>query len=58
MRLNLVQEAPVPTRQDVSKHYTHGNLIAAIRGGIESLGKTINSVRPLQTLSAIAGFCQ
>jgi SAM-dependent methyltransferase len=34
----------VPTLQDVSQHYTHGNLVAAIRGGIESLGKTINSV--------------
>jgi ubiquinone/menaquinone biosynthesis C-methylase UbiE len=34
----------VPTQQDVSNHYTHGNLVAAIRGGIESLGKTINSV--------------
>jgi ubiquinone/menaquinone biosynthesis C-methylase UbiE len=34
----------MPTQQDVSKHYTHGNLIAAIRGGIELLGKTINSV--------------
>jgi len=34
----------VPTQQDVSKHYTHGNLVAAIRSGIESLGNTINSV--------------
>lgn len=32
------------TQQDVSKHYTHGNLIAAIQGGIASLGKTIKSV--------------
>lgn len=32
------------TQQDVSKHYTHGNLVAAIQGGIESLGKTIKSV--------------
>jgi ubiquinone/menaquinone biosynthesis C-methylase UbiE len=32
------------TQQDVSEHYTHGNLIAAIQGGIESLGKTIKSV--------------
>ena len=31
----------MPTQQDVSKHYT---LVAAIRSGIESLGKTINSV--------------
>ena len=32
------------TTQQVSTHYTHGNLIAAIRSGIESLGKTVNSV--------------
>ncbi|QWG17653.1 methyltransferase domain-containing protein [Bradyrhizobium sediminis] len=34
----------MPTQQDVSDHYTHGGLAAAIRSGIESLGKTINSV--------------
>ena len=34
----------MPTQQDVSQHYTHGNLVAAIRGGVESLGKTINSM--------------
>jgi ubiquinone/menaquinone biosynthesis C-methylase UbiE len=34
----------MPTRQDVSRHYTHGNLVAAIRSGIESLDKTINSI--------------
>jgi ubiquinone/menaquinone biosynthesis C-methylase UbiE len=34
----------VPTQQDVSNHYTHGNLVAAIRRGIESAGKTIDSV--------------
>jgi hypothetical protein len=34
----------MPTQQDVSNHYTHGDLAAAIRSGIESLGKTINSV--------------
>ena len=34
----------MPTQQDISTHYTHGNLVAAIRGGVESLGKTINSV--------------
>ena len=33
----------MPAQQDVSKHYTHGNLVAAIRSGIESLGKTISS---------------
>lgn len=32
------------TQQDISAHYTHGKLIAAIRGGIESLGKTTDSV--------------
>lgn len=34
----------MPTQQDVSRHYTHGNLVAAIRSGIGSLGKTINSI--------------
>ena len=34
----------MPTQQDISTHYTHGNLVAAIRGCVESLGKTINSV--------------
>jgi len=34
----------MPTRRQISSHYTHGNLVAAIRGGIESLGKTIDSV--------------
>ena len=34
----------MPTQQDVSKHYTHGNLVAAIQRGIESLGKTTNSI--------------
>ena len=34
----------VPTQQDVSHHYTRGNLVAAIRGGVEALGKTINSI--------------
>jgi hypothetical protein len=34
----------MPTQQDVSNHYTHGDLAAAIRSGIESLGKTINSL--------------
>lgn len=34
----------MPTQQDVSKHYTHGNLVAAIQSGIESLGKTVESV--------------
>jgi ubiquinone/menaquinone biosynthesis C-methylase UbiE len=34
----------MPMQQDVSRHYTHGDLVSAIRSGIESLGKTINSV--------------
>jgi ubiquinone/menaquinone biosynthesis C-methylase UbiE len=34
----------MPTQQDISKHYTQGNLVAAIRVGIESLGKSINSI--------------
>ena len=34
----------MPTQQEVSHHYTRGNLVAAIRGGVEALGKTINSV--------------
>lgn len=34
----------MPTQQDVSNHYTHGDLAAAIRSGIESFGKTTNSV--------------
>jgi cyclopropane fatty-acyl-phospholipid synthase-like methyltransferase len=34
----------MPTQQDISHHYTHGNLVAAIRNGIEGLGKTIDSV--------------
>jgi ubiquinone/menaquinone biosynthesis C-methylase UbiE len=32
------------TQQDISTHYTHGNLIAAIRDGIASLGKTVATV--------------
>ena len=34
----------MPTQQDVSNHYTHGDLAAAIRSGIESLGKAVISV--------------
>ena len=34
----------MPTQRDISNHYTHGDLVAAIRGGIESLGKTIDSL--------------
>ena len=34
----------MPNQQDVSKHYTHGNLVAVIRSGLGSLGKTVNSV--------------
>lgn len=34
----------MPTQQDVSQHYTHGDLVLAIRKGIESLGRKIDSV--------------
>ena len=35
----------MPIQQDIiSTHYTHGSLIAAIRDGIEKLGKTIDNV--------------
>jgi ubiquinone/menaquinone biosynthesis C-methylase UbiE len=34
----------MPTQRDISNHYTHGNLVAAIRSGIGSPGKTIDSV--------------
>jgi ubiquinone/menaquinone biosynthesis C-methylase UbiE len=34
----------MPAQQDIASHYTHGRLVAAIRGGIESGGKTIESV--------------
>ena len=32
------------TEHDISTHYAHGELIAAIRAGIEALGKTTDSV--------------
>jgi SAM-dependent methyltransferase len=34
----------MPTPQDVTNHYTHGDLTTAIRSGIESLGKKVESV--------------
>lgn len=34
----------MPGEQEISTHYTHGDLTAAIRSGIEKLGKTIDSV--------------
>lgn len=34
----------MPTQQDVTNHYTHGDLAATIRAGIESLGKTVDAV--------------
>jgi SAM-dependent methyltransferase len=34
----------MPGEQEISAHYTHGDLTAAIRSGIEKLGKTIDSV--------------
>ena len=41
--------------QDVSDHYTHGSLIAAIRKGIEALGKTTDSVT-VNDLAAVDEF--
>jgi len=32
------------SEQDIATHYAQGDLVAAIRGGIEALGKTIESV--------------
>jgi ubiquinone/menaquinone biosynthesis C-methylase UbiE len=40
MRLEVV----MPNQPDVSAHYTHGDLIAAIRNGIATLGKNIDSI--------------
>ena len=34
----------MPGEQEISTHYTHGDLTAAIRSGIEKLGKTIDFV--------------
>jgi cyclopropane fatty-acyl-phospholipid synthase-like methyltransferase len=34
----------MPNQGDVSKHYTHGGLVEAIRVGIASLGKTAETV--------------
>lgn len=34
----------MPTQHDVSTHYTHGNLTSAIRGGIEALGKAVDTI--------------
>jgi len=34
----------MPDQSEVSGHYTHGDLVAAIRKGIESLGKQVGSV--------------
>ncbi len=34
----------MPTPQDVTDHYTHGDLATAIRSGIESLGKKVESI--------------
>ena len=43
------------TQQDISTHYTHGELIAAIRAGIEALGKTTDSIT-LNDLAALDEF--
>ena len=45
----------MPAQHDISAHYTHGNLTSAIRGGVESLGKTIDSVT-IDDLAAIDEF--
>jgi SAM-dependent methyltransferase len=45
----------MPTQRDISIHYTHGNLIAAIRDGIKSLGKTIDTVT-VDELAAVDEF--
>jgi ubiquinone/menaquinone biosynthesis C-methylase UbiE len=37
-------EVKMPVQADVSKHYTHGSLIEAIRAGIVSLGKAPDAV--------------
>ena len=43
--LHHVQETgDAPTQRDISNHYTHGDLVAAIRGGIEFLGRPIISL--------------
>jgi SAM-dependent methyltransferase len=34
----------MPVQEDVSAHYTHGNLVAAIRAGVQSLGKTTDRI--------------
>ncbi len=45
----------MPAEHDISAHYTHGDLTSAIRRGIESLGKTINSVT-IDDLAAVDEF--
>lgn len=34
----------MPTLQDISNHYAHGDLLSAIQRGLESLGKTTDTV--------------
>jgi ubiquinone/menaquinone biosynthesis C-methylase UbiE len=34
----------MPVQQDVSDHYTHGDLVAAIRNGVQLLGKPIDQL--------------
>jgi ubiquinone/menaquinone biosynthesis C-methylase UbiE len=45
----------MPVQADVSKHYTHGSLIEAIRAGIVSLGKAADTVA-VDDLSPIDEF--
>src|SRR6516162_4463746 len=40
----LFEGGQMSTQQDVSDHYTRGDLVAAIRGGVEALGKTIDTI--------------
>ena len=35
---------PRPVPQEVARHYTHGNLVSAIRDGLKALGKSTGSV--------------
>jgi SAM-dependent methyltransferase len=45
----------MPNQQDISTHYTHGDLVVAIRAGIEKLGKTVDSVT-VDDLAAVDEF--
>ena len=34
----------MPVQADVSRHYTHGRLVEAIRAGVVSMGKAVETV--------------